>query len=166
MNHEGRCVAIALSAPTPEGGHRPVRAAQRFVRAAGLQVATLRVRRRLRDEGYAHSRVLRYDLERWQDPAATGWGSRLAIVRALPLRSVVVASHEEPSATIVEAVVEEAAALDPSLRGHPPRLRSSGILLVVGESVVLRVAVGPARRQLVEQRKTLEDLPAPPHQPE
>jgi len=140
----------------------------RFVRARRRILGSLRVRRKARRvrremlrRGYASAEVIPWELEHPVSLPTTG--SRRRTLRAaelLPLGAVVVGSSSRQAPTVLEAAVAAARpAASGSLRADSAFVRATG-LIVIGEREVMRISVGPARRQLHHQRSVLELLRA------
>jgi Phosphotransferase enzyme family len=82
------------------------------------------------------------------------------------MRAIVLGNRPHRGPTVLEAAVQDARDwTEIPLHDEPPVVRAVG-LLVVGESEVLRVAIGPASEQLHHQRAALEALRAARPPPE
>ena len=142
---------VAVAEPPPARGPRPLRGLAHVAAAARVRFRAAHDCRILLRLGYHEATVLPWDVnrplhrERGRDPKA--W---------LPLRALVIGRRGSDRPTLLDAAAE-AARLDP--RSLRPAIRQEGIVAFAGSSV-LRVALGPARRRLDQQRRTIAALAA------
>jgi hypothetical protein len=142
------CGVVVVAEPRPEGGQRIVRAGARAARSLRARVRAARARRTLRARGYEQTSTLLWALDR---PFPLPGPEPAPSVR-LPVWALVIGRHTaEPS---MLAGVAEAAGVRLEER---PNVRQ-GVLVAMTAQGVLRVAVGPAERQLDEQQRALERL--------
>ena len=82
------------------------------------------------------------------------------------MRAIVLGRRRQDAPTVLDASLEGArATAESALQDNSPVVRAMG-LIVVGEAEVLRVAMGHASQQLVDQRRALEALQAAGPPPE
>jgi aminoglycoside phosphotransferase (APT) family kinase protein len=159
LRGDGHRAVVPLETVVPEGGRRLVRAVRRSIGFARVQVRGAAVRRAVLERGYGPATAIPWEWEqviRVQDaqprPPAT-------LAERLPL-GVLVVGGEADGPTLLESAIADASrstlgALEPSW----PLVRQSG-LVVLGDAGVVRVAVGPAGRELALARTALEALRA------
>jgi hypothetical protein len=88
------------------------------------------------------------------------WRSRL--IEYLPQRALVVGGGARPTRTLLdEALAEASRATGLALGASPPSVRAELLIVETAEGI-LRVAVGPGRRQILGQRSALAALRACP----
>jgi aminoglycoside phosphotransferase (APT) family kinase protein len=156
---------VSLGMPPLEGRTRFRRATKRFLASVQLRRRADRARREVRRLGYDEAVVVGWDLEHvMRVPGATS--ARRRMVERLPMRAIVVGRQGPGAPTVLDASLEGARTAATSvLHGNSPVVRAMG-LIVVGESEVLRVAMGHASRHLGDQRRALEELQAAGPAPE
>jgi aminoglycoside phosphotransferase (APT) family kinase protein len=153
---------VAIVEIGPEFGSAPKglagRVLHRVLRHVSTRVASARAERQLGKRGYEASTTV-WDVAHdvFMPPLATTDGRRPA-AEQLPQRALVVARRGPARPTILEQSIAEASEaagveLAPSKGSVRP-----GFLLVADDSAMLRVAVGPARREIVENARMLSAL--------
>ncbi len=157
----GRLQSDAPVAVVPLGqagwarGSRVGRALERSRASARARASARRAARALRLRGYPHVEVMVWDVGQ----AVRRAGVRAAsIAELLPQGVLVFGRREPPGPSILDAVLADAgAALGTPLT--PVRLSArGGVMLAFCERELVRVAVGPGRRQVEAQRSALESL--------
>jgi hypothetical protein len=152
---------VPLDVVLPEGGSRPLRAARRTIGFIRVRLATRASRREVRRRGYETIHVVPWE---WEQTARLPGGRHPAespsLPERMPLAALVVGTHGSAEPT----VLEEALAAASGVRGAPlvaswPLVRQGGLVVLAGDSVV-RVAVGPASRELRLVRAALDMLEA------
>lgn len=154
LRGDARCALVVLDAAdiTAEGRPRAVRAALRAGRALGVRARARSVAKALRARGYERTQTVFWEPEQALPLARSG--ARPTLRALLPLGAAVVGARgsEEPS-------LLERAGAEAELPLDRLRIASWGIL-ALGDAAVLRVTVGPGRRQLAAQEAALTDLRA------
>jgi aminoglycoside phosphotransferase (APT) family kinase protein len=152
---------VPLDVVLREGGSRPWRAALRTIGFSRVRLATLAGRREVRRRGYETIRVVPWE---WEQTARLPGGRHPAespsLPERMPLAALVVGTHGSAEPTLLD----EALAAASEVRGLPleaswPLVRQGGLVVIAGDSVV-RVAVGPASRELRLLRAALDVLGA------
>jgi hypothetical protein len=152
---------VPLDVVLPEGGSRPLRAARRTMGFIRVRLATRAGRREVRRRGYETIRVVPWE---WEQTARLPGGRHPSgspsLPERMPLATLIVGTHGSAEPT----VLEEALAAASEVRGAPleaswPLVRQGGLVVLAGDSVV-RVAVGPASRELRLVRAALSMLEA------
>lgn len=131
-----------------------------YVRARS---GTRRARSALRELGFPAISVVIWDIEqhlhlRRPDGTSCRLGRPLRLAERLPGAALVIGSRASQSPTVLEEVAR-AAAQDvgqPTLELECPMLRASGVLVSRSERLVLKVAIGPGRREIEQHRAGLE----------
>jgi hypothetical protein len=150
---------VPMDVVLPEGGARPLRAMRRLVGFAHLRAETQVSRREVRRRGYETIRVVPWE---WEQAARLPGGGRQpqspSLPERMPLGVLIVGTHGSPEPTLLD----EAIAAASQVRGAPlgvgwPLVRQGG-LVAIGDDSVIRVAVGPATRELRLLRAALEPL--------
>jgi aminoglycoside phosphotransferase (APT) family kinase protein len=146
---------VALQPAEPGGRVRALRGLRRARSAARVRLAARAARRRLRRLGYQHVEVLAWERGDSLDGSSAGG----ALSHRLPLNTLVAGSRGRPGPTILEAAAAAAGrAAGVDLPQSAPVVGSSGVALVVGETAVLRVALGTPRQGLEAHVRALERL--------
>jgi Phosphotransferase enzyme family len=152
---------VPLDVVLPEGGSRPLRATLRTIGFIRVRLATLAGRREVRRRGYETIRVVPWE---WEQTARLPGGRHPtespSLPERMPLAALVVGTHGSAEPTLLD----EALAAASEVRGTPlvaswPLVRQGGLVVLAGDSVV-RVAVGPASRELRLVRAALGMLEA------
>jgi aminoglycoside phosphotransferase (APT) family kinase protein len=141
--------------------HRTATRVRAFVQT---QAGAFRARRALRRCGYPSQVVVRWDLGQvLRRPGPRDPKYRPRIAERLPSGAVVVGCPSPEVRTVLDDVAERAAREvgEPFEPGWPT-VRGSGVLLAVADRVVLKVAVGPARREIERHAAALDLLRAQP----
>ena len=157
LRHDAPHVILSMGSNQPEGGGRLVRAWRRAAASVKVRTAARAARKRLRSLGYRGVRVIPWDFD--QPVQLPGGGvHRRRIVEFLPERAVVCAHRESSDETLLDAVVAQVSqAIGQPVRYQWPLMRA-GILVIVADSCVIRIAVGPAGQRLLVQRDVIERL--------
>jgi hypothetical protein len=145
---DAACSILVVSGIRPEGGQRFVRAALRAARSLRTRLRAAVARARLEARGYPRVTKLLWALDR---PLPLP-GLRPAEPPTLPVWALVV-GRRRTGPTVLEAAAE-LAGIELEQR---PTVRQ-GVVVAFTEKAVLRVALGPAERQIEEQRAVLERL--------
>jgi aminoglycoside phosphotransferase (APT) family kinase protein len=161
LRGDTRTAIVLLDVALPEGGSRPLRAARRSIGFAKVRLQTVAARREVRRRGYETIRVVPWE---WEQAARLPGGhphSRSpSLPERMPLGALVVGTRGPPEPTLLD----EALAAASQVRGAPlrtawPLVRQGG-LVAIGDDSVVRVAVGPAGRELRLLRTGLAALEA------
>ena len=150
-------LAVVPLGRSPQGGDvKLVRALDRGRRRLGLALETQRTRRRVAPL-YPRTEVLRFDLAHPLQLPHLRLGRRTSFAERLPRRALVLGFREERT-SLFEAVVEEAGrALGTPLVLHTPLVRE-GVIVAATNGTMLKVAVGPARGELLMAAAMLDSL--------
>jgi hypothetical protein len=142
------CAVVVIAEQRPEGGMRLVRGARRAARSLSARLRAARASRTLRVRGYARVSTLMWALDR---PFPLAGLEPTASVR-LPVWALVIGRRRAAPSMLAAAAAAAGVQLE-----QPPNVRQG---VVVGMTVqgVLRVAIGPAERQIDEQTRALERL--------
>ena len=158
LRGDAESAIIPLEAILPEGESRPVRALRRSVGFTRVRRHAHRSRRALERRGYTHTSVVPWEWEQVVGlPGRRGLSQALLLPERMPLGALVVGSKRlEP--TIFDATLAEAQEVSGrSIRTGWPLVRQGG-LVAIGDTAVLRVAVGPASRELTLLRSAFDAL--------
>jgi hypothetical protein len=155
-------VLVALSRPRAAGRWRAVRLVARASRSLGLQAQWWMTRRRLSRLGFGQVRTVRWERSK-ESPLplpggdeAPGAGSVAALLR---LNALIWGSRGDIEPTGLEAALNRArAAVGFDLRPGAGVLGAGGVVLVVGDHHVVRVAGGGAVGHLRHHEAALESL--------
>jgi aminoglycoside phosphotransferase (APT) family kinase protein len=150
---------VSLDAPTPDVDSRFRRAAQRLAGSLKVRAEAKAAKAGARRLGYSDISILSWDLAQAFDvrelPAHGGGGG---VAERLPRHAAVVARRSAGGVTALGASIDDASRRSGrSIRFDAPSMREA-VLVAVGDSGVLRIAVGPARNQLERQAAALEEL--------
>jgi aminoglycoside phosphotransferase (APT) family kinase protein len=149
---------IPLEALLPEGGSRPVRALRRTAGFARIRVQAQRSKRALEQRGYKHSRVVPWEWEQVVGlPGPRDLSQSLRLPERMPLGALVVGSKREEPTVFDEALADAEKESGERVQTGWPLVRQGG-LVAIGDTAVLRVAIGPAARELSLLRAALEAL--------
>jgi hypothetical protein len=150
---------VSFGAPPHDSTLLAVRVARRLANAARVRVKALGARRVVRRRGYRQVDVVLWDVrQRFRLPGA-GAGRRRS-AEYLPQRALVIGRRSPMGRSLLDASLEAAGrAVGAPLQGETPTVRA-GLVATMTNGGLLRVAVGPARRQVEEQLKALEALRA------
>ena len=150
-----------LGRPARAGRPFPVRVVRRLVNSLRVRLGARRARRIVRRLGYTTVRVLMWDHQMVLRAATRGGAfSRARLIEYLPQRALVIAGGPEHARTLLdEALAEASGATGLVLEASSPSVRAE--LLISGtKGGVLRIAVGPGRRQILNQSAALATLRA------
>jgi hypothetical protein len=149
-----------------DGRSRVRRAARRLFASLRLRGRARRVRQEVQRLGYTEALVIGWDIEHVLRLPGRPAAGRLRVVERLPMRAIVLGKRPHSGPTVLEAALEGVRnSAEIPLQDESPVVRALG-LIVVGDSDVLRVAIGPASQQLHDQRAALETLRAAGPPPE
>lgn len=155
-------VAIAvLGRPARAGRPFPVRVVRRLAKSMRVRLGARLARRIVRRLGYATVHILMWDHEMVLRTATQNSAiSRSRLIEYLPQRALVIGEGLRPARTLLdEALAEASRATGLALETSPPSVRAELLIIGTGGGV-LRVAVGPGRRQIRSQRAALAALRA------
>ena len=149
---------VSIDAPTPDVDSRFRRSARRLAGSLKVRAGVKAAKADVRRLGYSDLSVLSWDLAQAFNvrelPAHGGRG----VAERLPRHAAVVARRSAERVTALGASIEDASReAGTSIRFDAPSMREA-VLVAVGDSGVLRIAVGPARNQLERQAAALEEL--------
>jgi hypothetical protein len=152
-------VSIGLLGRAPRPGRPlPVRAARRLAHSMHVRLEARGAAAGVRGLGYPAVRTLMWD-HGMVPHASAGSGLRSRLVECLPQRALVLGARSRSTHTLLDGVLAEASratGLDLAAR---PSVRAE-LLVVVTKDAVLRVAVGPGRRQILTAHAALATLHA------
>jgi phosphotransferase family enzyme len=134
-----------------------VRAVRRLVRSLQVRLGVRSARRLVRSLGYETVRPLLWDHEMALRPVGRPKRLRARIIESLPQRALVIGSRRRSSTVFDGALADAARTLGTTLDPGPPSVRTE-TLIVDTKPGVLRLAVGPGRRQILNQRQALSAL--------
>jgi aminoglycoside phosphotransferase (APT) family kinase protein len=151
---------VNLDAPTPDVDSRPRRAAKRVAGSLSVRVEARTARARIRQLGYPEISTLTWDMAQPFDVGEVPANRSAGVAERLPRHAAVVGRRSETGPTALGAAIKEASdAIGGPIRFDALSMREA-VLVAVGDSGVLRIAVGPARRQLQRQAAALNQLRA------
>lgn len=150
-----------LGRPARPGRPFPVRVIRRVTASLRVRLSARRARRIVRRLGHATVRILMWDHEMvLRSATAGGVLSRSRLIEYLPQRALVIGGGSCPTRTLLdEALAEASRAMGLPLEGSPASVRAE-LLIMETAGGILRVAVGPGRRQILGQRAALATLRA------
>jgi hypothetical protein len=150
-----------LGRPARPGRPFPVRVIRRATASLRVRLSARRARRIVRRLGHATVRILMWDHEMILRSATAGGAlSRSRLIGYLPQRALVIGEGSRPARTLLdEALAEASRATGLPLEGSPASVRAE-LLIMETAGGILRVAVGPGRRQILGQRAALATLRA------
>jgi aminoglycoside phosphotransferase (APT) family kinase protein len=152
---------VSLDAPTPDVDSRLRRATTRLAGSLRVRTEARAAKGAVQRLGYSEVSILSWDLAQAfsvrELPAYGGHG----VAELLPRHAAVVARRSLGGTTALGAAIADASRQTSggSIHFDAPSMREA-VLVAVGDSGVLRVAVGPARNQLLRQAAALEELRA------
>lgn len=154
LRGEAELAVVSFTARPHDSTHLAVRVGRRLVSAAEVRVRALRARTVVRRRGYSRTDVVFWDV-RQQFRAQGARAARRKPVEYLPQRALVIGRRAPRASTLLDASVSAA---DSKLLGAPS-IRS-GLVAAMTDKGLIRIAVGPSRRQLEGQSRALELLRA------
>lgn len=159
LRGEADLAVVSFAARPHDSTHLAVRIGKRLVSALEVRVKALRARRVVRVKGYPLADAVFWDVRQQFCLPGERRGDR-ELVEFLPQRALVLGRRLPPAPTLLAAALTAAGkAIGTTLEPEPPTIRA-GLVATLTDKGLLRVAVGPARRQLEEQLKALEALRA------
>ena len=157
LRGEADLAVVSFAARPHDSTHLAVRVGRRLASAAEVRVRALRARSIVRRRGYPRTDLVFWDV-RQQFRAPGARAGRRKPVEYLPQRALVLGRRTAEAPTLLDASLAAAgAAVGATLDSQAPSIRA-GLVATMTDQGLLRVAVGPARRQLEEQSKALEAL--------
>jgi hypothetical protein len=160
LRGDAAAAIIPLEAVLPEGGSRPVRALRRTTGFARIRLQARRSQGALERRGYEHLRVVPWEWEQVVGlPGRRGLSQSLRLPERMPLGALVVGSKRQEPTVFDEALAQAEKESGERIQASWPLVRQGG-LVAIGDTAVLRVAVGPASRELTLLRSALEALAA------
>lgn len=149
---------VNLDAPTPDVDSRLWRAAKRLAGSLRVRAEAKAAEARVRRLGYPEISTLTWDLAQPFDVGELPADRSAGLAGRLPRHAAVVARRSATGPTALGASIREASdKIGGSIRFEAPSMREA-VLVAVGDSGVLRIAVGPARRQLQRHVAALNEL--------
>jgi aminoglycoside phosphotransferase (APT) family kinase protein len=149
---------IALQSLEPASSSRIVRGAQRLVRSGAIRLRSAAARRALRRHGYGVRRLIAWERT---EPLREGGANprrRVPLAHRFPLNTVVFGCRGDLPTSMLETALVAAGRGGPRTAEHAPVVGSSGVIVVMLGSAVLRVAIGPARERLDAHGHALRTL--------
>lgn len=152
---------VNLDAPTPDVDSRLLRAAKRLAGSLRVRAEAKAAKAGVHRLNYSEVSILSWDLAQAFSVRELPAHGRNSVAERLPRHSAVVARRASGGATALGAAIADASARanGGSIHFDAPSMREA-VLVAVGDSGVLRIAVGPARGQLERQAAALEELKA------
>ncbi len=154
LRGEADLAVVSFAARPHDSTHLAVRVGRRLASAAEVRVRARRARTVVRRRGYSRTEVVFWDV-RQQFRAPGSRAGRRKPVEYLPQRALVIGRRPPLASTLLDASLSAA---DAKLLG-PPSIRS-GLVAAMTDKGLIRIAVGPSRRQLDGQSRALELLQA------
>lgn len=150
-----------LGRPARAGRPFLVRVVRRLANSLRVRLGARRARRIVRRLGYSTVRILMWDHEMVLRTATRGGAfSRSRLIEYLPQRALVIAGGPRHARTLLdEALAEASRATGLALEASPPSVRGE-LMIIDTKGGVLRIAVGPGRRQIRNQCAALATLRA------
>jgi hypothetical protein len=150
---------VSLDAAQSEGGHLLVRGPRRLASSLVVRARSGAVRRALRRRGYGRTSTVLWDIDHVLFvPGAEDSRRGRSVAALLPARALVAGSRRDPGPTILQEVVAEVARAHGTPDRHGWPLARQAMIVVLFDRAVLRIAVGPGRVKLEQQRLALESL--------
>lgn len=152
---------VNLDAPTPDVDSRLLRSVKRLAGSLRVRAEAKAAEAGVRRLNYNEVSILRWDLAQAFNVSELPTQGRDGVAERLPRHAAVVALRSSGGATALGAAIADASAqaAGGSIQFDAPSMREA-VLVAVGDSGVLRIAVGPARGQLERQAAALEELKA------
>lgn len=161
LRGEADLAVVSFAARPHDSTHLAVRVGKRLVSAAEVRVKALHARRIVSRRGYPRADAIFWDVRQQFFLPGERRGDR-ELVEFLPQRALVLGRRSPPAPTLLAAALTAAGqAVEATLEAAPPTIRA-GLVATLTDKGLLRVAVGPARRQLEEQLKALGALRTTP----
>lgn len=155
-------VLVALSRPRAAGRWRAVRLVSRASRSLGLEAQCRATRRRLSRLGFGQVRTVRWERSKESPlplPGGDGAPGARSVAPLLRLNALIWGSRSDMESTALEVALNQArAAVGSDLRPGVGVLGAGGVVLVIGDRHVVRVAGGGAVGHLRHQEAALESL--------
>jgi hypothetical protein len=150
---------VSLDHLPREGGSRLLRAVRRSLGSFRVQARARAFRPVVRRCGYPITSIVLWEWEQVVRLAGERQsGRRLRLAERLPLGALVVGSRRGNPPTVLDDVLREVSGkLGSPVRPGWPLVRQSGLVTIADQAVV-RVAIGPATRELRLLRTGLETL--------
>ena len=149
---------VNLDAPTPDVDPRLSRAAKRLAGSLRVRIEAKAAKARVRHLGYPEISTLTWDMAQPFDVAELPADRSVGVAERLPRHAAVVGRRSATGPTALGAAIKAASdEIGGSIRFNALSMREA-VLVAVGDSGVLRIAVGPARRQLQRQVAALNEL--------
>ena len=143
---------VSFAAPPHDSSSLLARVARRVVSSARVRAKALRARSIVRSKGYGRPEVVLWDVRQQFRLPGRALAARSA-VELLPQRALVLGRRTARTPTVLDAALE---AVGASLEGAPS-IRA-GLVTAMTDRGLLRVAIGPARRQVETQSRALDTL--------
>jgi hypothetical protein len=159
LGGEADLAVVSFAARPHDSTHLAVRVGRRLASAAAVRVRALRAQQVVRRRGYVRTEVILWDVRQQFRAPGTRAGRRKT-VEYLPQRALVLGRRSARVSTLIDASLAAAgAAIGDTVESEATSIRA-GLAATMTDQGLLRIAVGPARRQLEEQIKALEALRA------
>ena len=158
LRGDAPCALVNIEHVLSEGGNRTTRIAQRSLASVLVRARARRTRADLRARGYPGTELILWDWEQVVHLADVAPPRRLRLADRFPLGAVLVGKQEDTGPTTLEAALQSAGeVLGSSMRPSLPLVRQGGLVTIMDHGVV-RVAIGPARRELELLQRALTQL--------
>lgn len=162
LRGDAALAVVPLGRLTWGAGRFPARAAARFLASARVRIQAISSRRALERLGYAHTAAVGWDHThelRVLDLPAQRLSGR-PVVEYLPRCRLVFGWRTVLGRSLLRSALDDASAASGS-RLEPTSISArGGFVVAIAGSVLLRVAVGPARGQIASQLSALDALRA------
>lgn len=164
LSGEAPFAVTSIEHLVPEGGSRVERAARRWTGSLRVRAQAARRRRAIERLDYPKTAVVLWEWEQvLRLPGVAGGPNRISLVERLPLAALVLGNRVTAPTALQASLVAAQRAAGTDLQPRWPLVRQGGVVTVT-QGGVLRVAIGPARRELHRMRTALDELSsaAPP----
>ena len=149
---------VPLEHVPTEGGSRAARVWKRSSGSARVRLRARGVRAAVKRLGYSETAVLLWEWEQFVRVPGLPAPQPLTIAERMPLGALVVGSRRGTPPSVLDDVVAAARrAAGEALNPSWPLVRQGG-LVVIADGGVLRIALGPARREMYLLREALDAL--------
>ena len=149
LRGDAETAIVLLDVVLPEGGSRPLRAARRSIGFVRIQLETVRALREVKRRGYEMTRVVTWE---WEQAARLPGGhphsQSPSLSERMPLGALVIGTRATPGPTLLDEALAAASEVTGAPLGTAWPLVRQGGLVAIGDDSVVRVAVGPASREL------------------
>jgi aminoglycoside phosphotransferase (APT) family kinase protein len=158
LSGEAPFAVTSIERLVPEGGSRIERAARRWAGSLRVRVQAARRQRAIESLGYPKTAVVLWEWEQvLRLPGVAGGPNRISLVERLPLAALALGYRRTAPTALQASLVTAQREAGMDLQPRWPLVRQGGVVTVT-RGGVLRVAIGPARRELHRMRAALDEL--------